>query len=147
MQLLKLATSFLIASTAISRANANGDQISLLHEAIPGGQTTHHTIQSNGRTREYLLHFPVDYKDNQPAPLILSFHGNSHDAEYQESLSQFSNESFNQHSVAVYPQGFKVSIQTSKETKSPADRNLEFLGVSTVRCLRRGRFSFHIRSP
>lgn len=76
-----------------------------------GGATTNHTITSGGRTRSYLLHIPSDYSPDTPTPLILSFHGNSRTASYQESLSQFSDPHFNPSWLAVYPQGLGNSWQ------------------------------------
>ncbi|MCJ1387093.1 hypothetical protein MMC17_010222 [Xylographa soralifera] len=110
---LLLSIITFLALSAMCSTSRNSSQSSLLHGVIPGGNTTEHTIHSNGKARHYLLHLPIQYTPNQPAPLILSFHGNGHDAYYQESLSQFSNGSFNVNSIAVYPQGLNNSWESA----------------------------------
>ena len=76
----------------------------------PGGNSTNHTIYSGGLNRSYLLYLPPNYDMKTPAPTILSFHGNNRNASEQEQLSQFSNSTFNNNSIAIYPQGFGVSV-------------------------------------
>ena len=131
---LLLPILIVLALSAACSTSGNSCQSSLLPEAVAGGHTVEHTIHSNGKARHYLLHFPILYEANKPAPLIFSFHGNSHDAYYQESLSQFSNASFNANSIAVYPQGLNVSLYTGGEIEASANKKLEFLGVSALCC-------------
>ncbi|MCJ1390933.1 hypothetical protein MMC18_003794 [Xylographa bjoerkii] len=129
---LLLSITAFLTLTAMCSTSRDSWQSSLLLGGVPGGSTTGHTIQSNGKARHYLLHFPIQYKASEPAPLILSFHGNGHDAHYQESLSQFSNDSYNVNSIAVYPQGLNVGIYVDSEIGTSADKNLEFLAVGAA---------------
>ncbi|MGH3433498.1 MAG: alpha/beta hydrolase family esterase [Thermocrispum sp.] len=69
--------------------------------AAPPGETVTRTIKSAGGTRSYRLHVPQRYRPWRPQAVVLSFHGRTRTAEYQEELSQFSGTGV----VAVYPQG------------------------------------------
>jgi polyhydroxybutyrate depolymerase len=115
-----LGTAFLLisAATAIphgssprSASSSPGCNKSLPSSFQPGGPTTNHTLLSGAHTRSFLLHLPLDYTSNVPAPLILSFHGRSRNATYQETLSQFSLSEYNPSWIAVYPQGLNNSWQ------------------------------------
>ena len=109
LPILGLGQSVLRATTATSTTGCG--------KAPPLARGTRQTftIQSGGRDRTYNVHLPSNYNENNTdgTPLILSFHGNGKDASYQESLSQFSNESYNPNAIAVYPQGLDVSFSTS----------------------------------
>ena len=78
---------------------------------LPEGVESDHSVNltlpsSSGVTpRKYRLHLPPDYDSTKELPLILSFHGRSQDALYQEKLSQFSNASYGFKGIAVYPEG------------------------------------------
>lgn len=74
-----------------------------------GGNTKTIDIHSSGDKRSYNIYIPENYNISIPAPLILSYHGGSQDAEEQEELSQLSNSDFNTDAIAVYPQGINVS--------------------------------------
>lgn len=88
-------------------------------KAIPSdvelGVSANHQIdsKSTGPTtqRDYRLHVPESYDKDVAVPLIFSFHGRTRTAEYQESISQFSNSSFGFEGISVYPQGLKVKLQ------------------------------------
>ncbi|KAJ4395873.1 hypothetical protein N0V93_000087 [Gnomoniopsis smithogilvyi] len=53
--------------------------------------------------REYLLYIPTQYKPTVPAPLILSYHGGSRDADHQAALDQFNSTFFNKNYLVAYP--------------------------------------------
>lgn len=76
---------------------------------VEPGVTTSRTVLSGGRTREYLVHVPEDYHPDRPLPVVLSFHGHTRSAEYQEALTGFSELD----TIAVYPQGL---VGTDGET-------------------------------
>lgn len=65
------------------------------------GTTVERTIESAGGTRSYRLHVPKQYRPTRPHSVVLSFHGRTRTAEYQEELSELSGRGV----VAVYPQG------------------------------------------
>ena len=108
-----LCTTLLFASTnAIPRRphhQRSGCRIPLPSDIEPGksiNQTI--DIQSGASPRKYRIHLPEDYRNEEPVPLILSFHGRSRDMKYQEELSQFSNASYGFKGIAVYPEGIPV---------------------------------------
>lgn len=59
--------------------------------------------------REYLLYIPTQYKPAVPAPLILSYHGGSRDADHQAALDQFNSTFFNKDYLVAYPNSVDVS--------------------------------------
>lgn len=68
-------------------------------------QSINLTLPNSGDPpRRYRLHLPPGYDNTQRVPLILSFHGRTQDALYQENLSQFSNASYGFKGIAVYPE-------------------------------------------
>jgi poly(3-hydroxybutyrate) depolymerase len=66
--------------------------------------------------RKYRLHLPPGYDGTKELPLILSYHGRTQDALYQENLSQFSNASYGFEGIAVYPEG--VPLIKVRQTNS-----------------------------
>jgi len=64
--------------------------------------------ESGVSPRKYRLHIPPSYDNNNPVPLILSFHGRGKNAKYQEALSQFSNASYGFEGIVAYPEGVPV---------------------------------------
>lgn len=59
--------------------------------------------------REYLFYVPSTYKPTVPAPLILSYHGGSRDAQHQAALDQFNSTFFNKDYLVAYPDSVDVS--------------------------------------
>lgn len=59
--------------------------------------------------REYLIYVPSSYKPTVPAPLILSYHGGSRDAQHQAALDQFNSTFFNKDYLVAYPDSVDVS--------------------------------------
>ncbi|KAF4598596.1 Feruloyl esterase B/C/D [Pleurotus pulmonarius] len=55
--------------------------------------------------RYYLLYIPIDYNPEEPAPLILSFHGGSRIAEQQLNLDNLTSKAFNRDYIVAYPNG------------------------------------------
>lgn len=76
---------------------------------VEPGTTTARHVDSGGTSRSYLVHLPADYRPDRPLPVLLSFHGHTRDAAYQEQLSGFSG----LEAIAVYPQGL---VGTDGET-------------------------------
>jgi hypothetical protein len=81
------------------------------NKALPTGikpdESVNLTLSSSSGVspRKYRLHLPKGYDGSKELPLILSFHGRSRDALFQEELSQFSNASYGFKGISVYPQG------------------------------------------
>ncbi|EOD46533.1 putative ferulic acid esterase protein [Neofusicoccum parvum UCRNP2] len=99
-----LSGAVALLSLALSASAAASDGCGKAPPLSPG--TSHsHSIQSGGRTRDYIIHLPAAYDANTAAPLILSFHGNGKNASYQQSLSGFDDAAWNPAGIAVYPQG------------------------------------------
>lgn len=74
--------------------------------------------------RSYRLYFPVNYRQKKPAPLILSYHGGSRTAKWQEELDLLTTTYFNKDYIVVYPQGINVSpaVPTRPRPSSVADK-------------------------
>lgn len=60
--------------------------------------------------RRYLLYFPVNYKPDTPAPLVLSYHGGTRTAEIQQALDLLTSTYFNQDYITVYPNGINARL-------------------------------------
>ncbi|KAI4606121.1 hypothetical protein J4E80_010329 [Alternaria sp. BMP 0032] len=75
--------------------------------------------ESGVSPRKYRLHIPPSYDNNNPVPLILSFHGRGKNAKYQEALSQFSNASYGFEGIVAYPEGVPNSKGTQQYQGDP----------------------------
>ncbi|KAF9501507.1 alpha/beta-hydrolase [Pleurotus eryngii] len=58
-----------------------------------------------GDDRYYLVYIPVNYDPEEPAPLVLSFHGGSRIAEQQLNLDNLTSKAFNRDYIVAYPNG------------------------------------------
>jgi poly(3-hydroxybutyrate) depolymerase len=63
-----------------------------------------HSEEGAGQ-RKYLLHLPVSYTDNEPAPVIIALHAFGQTTSSMEEITRFSDADTNQRYVAVYPEG------------------------------------------
>lgn len=64
-------------------------------------------------SRRYLLYFPVNYRPEKPAPLVLSYHGGTRTAETQQALDLLTTTYFNEDYIVVYPNGNNVGSSHS----------------------------------
>ncbi|TWU77765.1 hypothetical protein ED733_008655 [Metarhizium rileyi] len=84
-------------------------------KSLPKGQSAGKVssinITSSGERRTFLLSLPPKYHPDTPAPVILSYHGNSRDAEYQLGLDRLTSPEFNSAAVVIYPQGIDEKWQ------------------------------------
>lgn len=64
--------------------------------------------------RRYLLYFPVNYQPDKPSPLVLSYHGGTRTAEFQQALDLLTTTYFNQDFIVVYPNGIAVRAPISQ---------------------------------
>lgn len=58
--------------------------------------------------RDYLLYIPTRYEPTVPAPLILSYHGGSRDADHQAALDRLNSTFFNKNYLVAYPNSVNV---------------------------------------
>lgn len=79
-------------------------------------------IESGGQTRQSLLHVPATYKPEEPAALVLVFHGAGIGAERFVSYSRFSNVADREGFLVVYPQGLDEFWNPS-----PGSRDVQFI--------------------
>lgn len=126
MQLKHFIAAGLGLATSIEHVAARGCGCNTgVPSDVEPGKSVNLTIPSkSGVTpRKYRLHLPEDYDGTTELPLILSFHGRTQDAKYQEELSQFSNASYGFKGISVYPQGVplhgKVRDQSISKDKIP----------------------------
>lgn len=106
LQLLAISSALYIRSPGYGTPGCG-----IVHSSLPGANSTVLTIPSSGGQRKFLVHVPSSYNIYKPTGVIFSYHGNSRTAQYQESLSRFSDPSFNPDHIAVYPQGLNNSWQ------------------------------------
>jgi poly(3-hydroxybutyrate) depolymerase len=114
-----LATLGLVSSIAASDAKCGCN--SPLPDGIVPGEPKNLKINSTSspdvHVRKYRLYLPKDYDGTKKLPLILSFHGRTQTAKYQDELSQFSNATYGFQGISVYPQG--LDFITEKGSKVP----------------------------
>ncbi|CBX91904.1 hypothetical protein LEMA_P046100.1 [Plenodomus lingam JN3] len=103
------------ASLASALAASAGCSAALPSGLTPGGPSQNITVISKsviGKTtqRQFLLHLPPNFgaMNDQPAPVILAFHGQLQPAWSMESVTELSKPAFNKDYVVVYPQGLAV---------------------------------------
>ena len=63
------------------------------------------TIEHDGKSREYLIHVPSSYENNQPLALLISFHGYGNTANEIMELSKLNDLADTNNFIVVYPQG------------------------------------------
>jgi polyhydroxybutyrate depolymerase len=81
-------------------------------------------LESNGRSRQYLLHVPASYRPEQPAALVLVFHGAGIGAERFVRYSRLSNVADREGFLIVYPQGLG---ERPAWDPSPGSRDVQFV--------------------
>src|SRR5215211_5681072 len=81
-------------------------------------------IESGGQPRQYLLHVPATYKPNEPAALVLVFHGAGIGAERFVSYTRFSTVADREGFLIVYPQGLG---EEPVWNPSPGSRDVQFI--------------------
>jgi polyhydroxybutyrate depolymerase len=69
--------------------------------AVPGSSA--HQLESGGRVRTYWLHIPPHLPADQPAALVLIFHGSGSDGQTMEDFTKFSALADQHGFIAVYP--------------------------------------------
>jgi polyhydroxybutyrate depolymerase len=74
-------------------------------ELNPTEDTELKTIEHDGRSREYLIHVPSSYENNQPVALLISFHGYGNTANEIMELSKLNDIADTNNFIVVYPQG------------------------------------------
>lgn len=122
--LMMRAASELTGSGDLARAApaASIDTAGVATKASPGCTIDHSvsldtTLNVTLGDRRYLLYFPVNYKPDQPAPLVLSYHGGTRTAETQQALDLLTTTFFNKDHIIVYPNGIGVRPRLSTATE------------------------------
>ncbi|RYO99104.1 hypothetical protein DL763_001705 [Monosporascus cannonballus] len=113
---LFLAAFFTLQSTSLAsgKRGSSGCGQPIPDGFTPGGPSNNFTIQSQsqagGGTRQYIRHLPQNFspQNDQPAPLILAFHGQMQPAWSMERITGLSTPEFNKDAIVVYPQGLDV---------------------------------------
>lgn len=82
-------------------------------------------IESSGQTRQYLLHVPATYKPEEPAALVLVFHGAGIGAERFVGYTRFSTVADREGFLVVYPQGLG---EEPFWNTSPRSYDVQFIG-------------------
>lgn len=107
-----------------------GSTAGIAQDAIPSAVATENCtrgdhfdeIESGGQTRQYLLHVPATHKPEDPAALVLVFHGAGIGAERFVTYSRFSNVADREGFLIVYPQGLNEVWNPS-----PGSRDVQFI--------------------
>ncbi|RYP40439.1 hypothetical protein DL767_001675 [Monosporascus sp. MG133] len=106
---LFLAACFTFQSISLASAQrgSSGCGQPLPDDFTPGGPSRNFTIQSQsqvgGGTRQYIGHLPQHFssQNDQPAPLILAFHGQTQPAWSMERITGLSTPEFNTDAIVV----------------------------------------------
>ena len=83
-------------------------------------------MESGGQTRQYLLHVPATYQPEEPAALVLVFHGAGISAERFVEYTRFSNVADREGFLIVYPQGQGPKEEPFWDTSS-GSRDVQFV--------------------
>jgi polyhydroxybutyrate depolymerase len=83
-------------------------------------------IQSGGQVREYLLHVPATYKPEEPAALVLMFHGAGIGAKRFVDYTRFSTTADRERFLIVYPQGQGSEEEPFWDTRARS-RDVQFV--------------------
>lgn len=112
----------LLAGAACATANQGGGS-----NKPQAGTDATEEIQFGGRTRTFIVHFPEGYSDQNPVPLVLSFHGRKGQGKNQAQLSGFDQVADRHGFIVVYPDGVGKSWNALHGTG-----DAEKLGVDDV---------------
>lgn len=100
-----------ISAPSASEGCANNGASSL----VPGGPSKSFTFKSHATADGSIVHrylrvyMPENYRDNEPAPLIIALHGNHRNGTSFETVTDFSRREYNKDALVVYPDGVDVS--------------------------------------
>ncbi|KAE8385808.1 Alpha/Beta hydrolase protein [Aspergillus alliaceus] len=119
-----LAVLILTIGIASATGSAGCGQSISLNQG-PGSSQSVIFTTSDGIHRPYRIYIPSSYSINTPTPLIFSFHGWNRSLEWQESLTQFSNETWNPDTIAVYP-------QAREQGRAGWQRDSEYQGIDDI---------------
>ncbi len=98
--------------------------------AWAGGQTVRGSIEVGGLRRTYGVHVPASLRGNEPAALVLVFHGGGGDGAGVEHLTHFSEPADREGFLVVYPDGFAKNWNDGRDASvSKAHRdNIDDVG-------------------
>lgn len=105
-----MRTSLLFHALAVASSIAGGSHAAPSPGCSSGGPFVPDSVANvTVGDRYYLLYIPVNYDPEEPAPLVLSFHGGSRVAEQQLNLDNLTSTAFNTDYIVAYPNGVGVS--------------------------------------
>jgi polyhydroxybutyrate depolymerase len=88
------------------------------------GKSVLQSIQCDGFKREFIVHLPDGYNDNEEYPLVLCFHGRGGSARHTEKKTSFSDIADREEFIVVYPDGINKAWYLSDATiNQPNDIN------------------------
>lgn len=76
------------------------------------GVTSTDKMEHDGIMREYILHIPTNYGDNETYPLLLNFHGYGSNATQHMQYSRFNDLADRENFIVVYPEGTMLEDKT-----------------------------------
>jgi len=94
------------------------------------GQDLAVNVSSGGDSRNYRIYLPPTYTEDEPSPLVISYHGGLRNASWQTGLDGIVDEPFfNKHYIVVHPDGLNMSWQGTpdKETGNDIQFTSDFL--------------------
>ena len=80
-----------------------------------------YSIICDGFEREFVVHLPTDYDENEEYPLVLCFHGRGGTARHTEKKTGFSDIADRENFIVVYPEGINRAWYLSGATSSIPD--------------------------
>jgi len=83
-------------------------QVSCPRDPLPVGNTLVETVHDR-QDREYTVHIPTRYQNDEPLALVFDIHGYTNTPETQASFSGFRDIADNEHFVVVHPRGIGLS--------------------------------------
>ncbi len=116
---LLILSLFLLLNVSCGTANGTNYAAS----ANPG-KSVRNSIQCDGFKREFIVHLPDGYLENQKYPLVLCFHGRGGNAKHTEKRTGFSDIADREEFIVVYPDGINKAWYLSDATiNQPNDIN------------------------
>lgn len=71
------------------------------------GRLTDHTIQVDGRARQYTLYVPTSISQNRPAPIVFVLHGGGGNGKSMAQAAPFNDFAEQDGALIVYPSGYE----------------------------------------
>jgi polyhydroxybutyrate depolymerase len=92
------------------------------------GETVAAQMEYGGKSRDYYVHFPADYKEGQQYPLLLALHGGFGKADRVENYTHLSEKADEESFIVVYPQGLRRSWNAGQCCGAAKRQNIDDVG-------------------